>query len=640
MKKEALPWHKEYKITGIPVSLQPYPNKPVHDILYTTAKKYKKNGLIQYNYKMTYPELQDKVDRLATAFYNLGLRKGDRVAAILPTSIQFILTDYAISRAGLVHIPSSSLDSIPSLEHKFNEGTPRALITLAENVDQAIQVMKKTKIEFLILCNLDDFSKGSAGGSSKKEKNIPKNTLWMLDLIEKTQPSPPNITFDVEKDIETLMFTGGTTGLAKGCMLTHRNIYANSLQGCYAFGLQAMLLKGAITVLLGLPFFHTYGHSVMHNITYLGFNQILVPDPRDTAGMIQMIKEHCPLMQFGVPTQFMKLSEELEGYAMLGVSGSAALPPNVQDKFESKAGGGILEGYGLSEMSPVTHLNTSFLIRLFGGRVSMRINTILMSFPGTLQFLNLMLRLAGTRNVGKVVTKAFALMAKLTSKKPSADKAAPSKKAEKRGTIGVPYPDIEVKFLSVETGEELSIDEMLKGARGEMLVRGPNRMLGYWPTPGSGVDEEGYIHTSDVVRIDENGFFYIVDRTKDMIIVSGYKVYSREVDDILYNHPKVELAATIGIPDPEREGSERVAVYIQPREKFKKNITQEEIIDFLKQRVAKYAVPKVVKIIDTMPLTEVHKVNKKLLREMAAKDLTMSKKDAGKKPDKKEKARA
>jgi long-chain acyl-CoA synthetase len=263
-----------------------------------------------------------------------------------------------------------------------------------------------------------------------------------------------------------------------------------------------------------------------------------------------------------------------------------------------------------------------------------------MSFPGTLQFLNLMLRLAGTRNVGKVVTKAFALMAKLTSKKPSTDKAAPSKKAEKRGTIGVPYPDIEVKFLSVETGEVLSIDEMLKGARGEMLVRGPNRMLGYWPTPGSGVDEEGYIHTSDVVRIDENGFFYIVDRTKDMIIVSGYKVYSREVDDILYNHPKVELAATIGIPDPEREGSERVAVYIQPREKFKKNITQEEIIDFLKQRVAKYAVPKVVKIIDTMPLTEVHKVNKKLLREMAAKDLTMSKKDAGKKPDKKEKARA
>ncbi len=637
MANELLPWHKEYKITGIPITLKPYPDEPVYNLLYETAKKYKKNGLIQYNYKMTYPVLRDKVDRLATALYNLGLRKGDRVAAILPTSIQFILTDYAISRAGLVHIPSSSLDSVTSLEHKFNEGKPRALVTLAEHLDVAVQVVKKCKIEFLILCDLNDFP---GGGAQNRGKNIPKDALWMTDLIDTTPPSPPDLTFDVEKDIETLMFTGGTTGLAKGCMLTHRNIYANSMQGLYAFGLQGMLLKGAVTVLMGLPFFHTYGHSVMHNMTYLGFSQILIPDPRDTDGMIKMIKEHCPLMQFGVPTQFMKLSEELEGYAMLGVSGSAALPTNVQDKFESKAGGGILEGYGLSEMSPTTHLNTSFLTRLFGGRVAMRINTIMMSFPGVLPLLNLLLRLAGTRNVGFVITKAFAVMAKMTSKKPAPDKNKAVKKVEKRGTIGVPYPDVEVKFLSVETQEEVPVSQMLKGERGEMLLRGPNRMLGYWPEPGSGIDEDGYIHTSDVVRIDENGFFYIVDRTKDMIIVSGYKVYSREVDDILYHHPKVEMAATVGIPDPEREGSERVAVYIQPREKFKNSITPEEIIDYLKQKVAKYAVPRVVHIIDTMPLTEVHKVNKKLLREMAAKDDSSPKPAADKAARKKQKANA
>jgi len=642
MAREILPWHKEYKVTGIPTTLKPYPDKPVYEILYDTAKKFKKNGLIQYNYKMTYPVLKDKVDRLATALYNLGLRKGDRVAAILPTSIQFVLTDYAISRAGLVHIPSSSLDSVTSLEHKFNEGKPRALVTLAEHADVAAQVMKKCKIEFLILCDLNDFP-GGTPAEVKKGKNIPKDALWMTELIDTTSPNPPELKFDVEKDIETLMFTGGTTGLAKGCMLTHRNIYANSMQGLYAFGLQGKLLKGAVTVLLGLPFFHTYGHSVMHNITYLGFSQILIPDPRDTDGMIKMIKEHCPLMQFGVPTQFMKLSEELEGYAMLGVSGSAALPTNVQDKFESKAGGGILEGYGLSEMSPTTHLNTSFLIRLFGGRVSMRINTILMSFPGILPLLNFLLRLAGTRNVGFVITKAFAILAKLTSKKPAVESKKADKKVEKRGTIGVPYPDVEVKFLSVETQEEVPVSEMLKGERGEMLLRGPNRMLGYWPEPGSGIDEDGYIHTSDVVRIDENGFFYIVDRTKDMIIVSGYKVYSREVDDILYHHPKVEMAATVGIPDPEREGSERVAVYIQPREKFKNSITSQEIIDYLKQRVAKYAVPRVVHIIDSMPLTEVHKVNKKLLREMAAKEGTPKStppKGGKKKEGKKQKASA
>jgi acyl-CoA synthetase (AMP-forming)/AMP-acid ligase II len=644
MKKEALPWHKEYKITGIPVSLKPYPDKPVYEILYTAAKKFKNNGIIQFNHKMTYPQIKEKVDRLATALYKLGLRKGERVATILPTSLQFVIADYAISRAGLVQIPSSSLEPVPTLEHKFKEGTPRALITIDEHLELAKQIIKKSKIEFLILCRIDEYSSNSAGSTSRQNAGVPKDAMWMTDLIDSTPPSPPHITFDVEKDLETLLFTGGTTGLAKGCMLTHRNIYANSMQNMWSFGMGGQLLKGVITDILGLPFFHSYGHVIMHTTTLIGHNQILVPDPRDTEGMIKMIKEHYPAIQIGVPTQFMKMSEELEGYGMIGVSGSAPLPTSTQEKFESKAGGGIMEGYGLSEMSPCTHLNTTFLVRVFGGRLSTRLNTMLMKVPGNLMLLNGLLRLVGTRNTGKFLTRFFYLMAKLTRKKPSPDKSANkgqgAKTVEKRGTIGVPFPDTEIKFLSVETGKEVSVEDMLRGERAEMLLRGPQRMLGYWPKPGNGVDEEGYIHTSDVVRIDDKGYFYIVDRTKDMIIVSGYKVYSREVDDILYNHPKVELAATIGIPDPEREGSERIAVYIQPKDKYKNNISGDEIIDYLKKRVAKYAVPKVVKIIDVMPLTEVHKVNKKLLREMAAKDLTLSKKDTSKKPEKKQKARA
>ncbi len=620
MKKKSLPWYKEYKITGIPVSLQPYPDKPVYEILYNAAEKYEKNGLIQYNFKMTYPEVKDKVDRLATALYNLGLHKGERVATILPTSIQFVLADYGISRAGLVHIPSSSLEPIPALEHKFREGRPRALITLEEHTDLALQIMKKSEIKYLILCALDEYSSPHKEGTPTKKMQAPKNAIWITELIDKTPPSPPVIDFDVENDLETLLFTGGTTGIAKGCMLTHRNIYANSLQNMYSFGKSGFLLKGAITDLLGLPFFHSFGHIIMHTITLYGHNQILIPDPRDTAGMIEMIKKYYPVIQIGVPTQFMKLSQELEKYGMLGVSGSAPLPTSTQEQYEKKAGGGIMEGYGLSEMSPVTHLNTSFLVRVYGGRLSMRLNTMLISIPGNLQLLNGLLRLAGTRINGFLLTKFFYLMAKLTRKKSSAGKKAAAKTVEKRGTIGIPFPDTEVKFLSIETGNEIPIEDMLKGERGEMLLRGPQRMLGYWPKPGSGIDEDGYIHTSDVVRIDDKGYFYIVDRTKDMIIVSGYKVYSREVDDILCQHPKVELAATIGIPDPEREGSERIAVYIQPKERFKKNLTGNEITYFLKKHVAKYAVPKVVKIIDEIPLTEVHKVNKKLLREMAARD--------------------
>ncbi|MBN2158505.1 MAG: AMP-binding protein [Spirochaetes bacterium] len=636
-----MPWHKEYKVTGIPASLKPYPDKPVYDILYTTAKKYKKNGLIQHNYKMTYPEVKDKVDRLATALNKLGLKKGERVATILPTSIQFVLADYGISRAGLAHIPSSSLEPIPTLEHKFKEGTPRALITLDEHAELGALVVKKCKIEFLILCRIDDYSNNPGEAAVKIKAQLPKGTLWMKDMIEKTAPAPPDITFDVEKDIETLIFTGGTTGLAKGCMLTHRNIYANALQNQCSLGKSGALLQGAATELLGLPFFHSYGHIIMHTITLFGHNQILIPDPRDTAGMIKMIKEHLPIIQIGVPTQFMKISEELEGYGMIGVSGSAPLPTSTQEQFEKKAGGGIMEGYGLSEMSPCTHLNTSFLVRVMGGRLSMRISSTLLGLPGNLALLNGLLRLLGPKIIGRVLTKAFYFMNKMTKKKVAPAKDASSKHVEKRGTIGIPFPDTEMKFLSVETGKEIPVEEMLKGERGEMLLRGPQRMLGYWPQPGNGVDEDGYIHTSDVVRIDENGYFYIVDRTKDMIIVSGYKVYSREVDDVLYQNPKIEMAATIGIPDPEREGSERIAVYVQPKEKYKNNVTEEEIVDYLKKHVAKYAVPKVVKIIPSMPLTEVHKVNKKLLREMASKDQGSPKASGkGKSGKKKQKARA
>jgi len=159
---------------------------------------------------------------------------------------------------------------------------------------------------------------------------------------------------------------------------------------------------------------------------------------------------------------------------------------------------------------------------------------------------------------------------------------------------------------------------MLEGRRGELLMRGPQSMLGYWPTPGSGKDSEGFVHTSDVVTMDKDGYFTVVDRTKDMIIVSGYKVYSREIDDILYENPAVELAATIGIPDPAREGSERVAVFVKLKDGLAASVTEDDIKRYLADRVAKYAVPKVVKIVDVIPQTDVHKINKKALREAAA----------------------
>jgi acyl-CoA synthetase (AMP-forming)/AMP-acid ligase II len=229
----------------------------------------------------------------------------------------------------------------------------------------------------------------------------------------------------------------------------------------------------------------------------------------------------------------------------------------------------------------------------------------------------------GTKTVSKVLSKTFGKLSKVTGKKSS------KPKAEIRGTIGIPFPDTEIKILNIDTGATISWDDVVKGKTGEMCLRGPQRMLGYWPKEGSGLDEEGYVRTGDVVRVDENGYFYIVDRTKDMIIVSGFKVYSREIDDILQNYPGVESAATVGVPDLERQGSERVVVYVQPQKGYEKSITEASIIDYLKSQVAKYAVPKVVRIVDSMPLTEVQKINKKLLRQMAEQENELA--GAGKK---------
>ncbi|MDY6904413.1 MAG: class I adenylate-forming enzyme family protein [Thermodesulfobacteriota bacterium] len=613
---EKMPWLKEYKVFGIPETLAPYPEKSVGDILDDCAKKFKKTGLIQNNFKMTYPEVKDHVDRLAAGLAAMGLEKGDRVATILPTSIQFVIADYAIAKAGLVQIPSSSLEPPSTLEHKFSKGTPKAIICLDEYVDIAKPVMEKTGIQKLIVTTLDDYSLNPP--ASHGTIDVPGG-VWMADLIANNPPEPPKINFDLEKDLELLLFTGGTTGLPKGCMLTHRNIYANSMQSCWAQGAAHKVLQGAISVLLGLPLFHSYGHMIMHLWTMLGVNQILITDARDTKVMVDMIKAYRPLMQMGVPTQFLKIAqEELAGIGMLGVSGSAPLPPSTQEKFEKQSSGAIMEGYGLSEMSPCTHLNTSFLLRLAGGRIPQRLNSAALNFPGVSFLVNRGARIIGSKTVGSIAGSFISFTVKRTGKPKT--KKKPS--IEKRGTSGIPFPDTEVLLIDVDTGEALTTQDIIDGKRGEMCLKGPQRMLGYWPDPGTGLDEDGYVRTGDVVMVDKDGYFYIVDRTKDMVNVSGYKVYTREIDDILSANPDVELGATVGIPDPEREGSERVIAYVQPVESKIGSLQPDDIIQYLKERVAKYAVPKAVKIVEAMPLTEVQKLDKKKIRKMAEEEFT------------------
>lgn len=622
---EQLPWINEYKVFGIPKTLAPYPERPVCDTLDNAAKKFKKQGLIQLDYKMNYPDVKEHVECLATSFISsMGLRKGDRVATLLPTSIQFVIADYAISKAGLVHVPASSLEPVSILAHKFNQVTPKALICMDDAFPLVEKLLEQTFVEHVIVTKLEDYSANPPQKSKHPDLKISNDSgnikgVWMTDLIAHTPPDPPMLDFNVKEDLELILFTGGTTGLPKGCMLTHRNVYANLLQNEWSTGAGNRLVTGCLTVLLGLPFFHSYGHIIMHTMVQMGYNQILIPDSRDTAQMVRSIKTYYPLIQIGVPTQFMKIcQEELAGIGMLGISGSAPLPESVQKKYEQKTKGAIMEGYGLSEMSPATHLNTSFLLRILGGRKHQLVINSILNFPGVAAVINFFMRQMPSRFIGYVGCKGLAMRVTGTAEKQSKQGAV-----EKRRTCGIPLPDTEIKLVDMDTGETLTLQDIQNGKRGEMHITGPQRMLGYWPESGSGIDDDGYINTGDVVTVDENGYFYVVDRTKDMINVSGYKVYSREIDDILYDIPGVEHGAAVGVPDPEREGSERVVVYIEPGKN--KVITEQDIIEHLRSRVAKYAVPKAVKIIDKMPLTEVHKLNKKEIRVMAEAEFNLEK---------------
>ncbi len=409
------PWQKEYFVFGIPKSLKPYPDVPAFQILESTAKKYPNRGLIQQGCTMHYPEVLDKSYRLATALYRFGLKKSDRVATLLPTSIPFVIADHAISRAGLVHVPCSALEPVNKLSFKLTDSSPKALICLDEDIDIAMKLSKKCNIPYIIVTRLSDYS----DTPEKTAPNLPNShTFWLSDLLKNTPLAPPDITIDSDLDLEMILFTGGTTGVPKGCMLTHKNIYANTIQNAWAMGASHKATKGCLSVLLGLPFFHSYGHIVMHTMTYLGFNQILIPDARDTKMMVKLIKSYSPLLQMGVPTQFMNLAKhELNGIGIIGVSGSAPLPPSTQNDFEKSSGGALMEGYGLTEMSPATHLNTSLLLRIAGGRLPQQIMSLILKTPGLTFCLNKLIRLIGTKATGYIAGKGLLFILKRRSAK-------------------------------------------------------------------------------------------------------------------------------------------------------------------------------------------------------------------------------
>jgi len=507
--------------------------------------------------QMTYRRLGMLVDAFAAGLQKLGVRKGDRVAVHLPNCPQYPIAFFGALKAGAVVVPVSPLYVSREIEHQLNDAGAETLVTLTRFYGCVQELRPRTRLRNVIVTNIKEYFPAVLRllftlAREKKEGHRLKTldsagSWWFQDFLR--YASPPPAPVDVaHEDLALLQYTGGTTGVSKGAMLTHRNIIANTLQVSRWL---TDLREGQEVTLGATPFFHVYGMTVGMTFSMnAGATLIAMANPRATREMLMWIDRYAPGIFPGVPTMFVAINN----YPDVGagkydltsiracISGSAPLPVEVKTRFEELTGGKLCEGYGLTEASPVTHCNPIYGVN-------------------------------------------------------------------KAGSIGIPFPDVEAKIVDLETGErELGPDEI-----GELVVRGPQVMLGYWNMPEETARtlRQGWLYTGDIARMDKDGYFYIVDRKKDMIISGGFNIYPREVEDVLYEHPAVKECVAAGIPDELR--GESVKVYIVLKEGA--TASADEIIEFCRERLAKYKVPRQVEFRQDLPKTMVGKVLRRALVE-------------------------
>jgi long-chain acyl-CoA synthetase len=564
---ETQPWHQHYD-QGVPPTLS-YPAVPVHEMLNNTAAKFPDNtAIIFYDNKLTYRQLNTLVDKFAAGLQQLGLKKGDRVALYMANCPQSVIAYYAILRAGGIVVPSNPLFVAREFEHQANDSGARIAICLSLLYPRVKQARSNTQLEHVIVTNVKEYFPGLLKvlfTLAKEKKDGHRvdisgdaNTYWFQDVLNSAPDKPTPVGIEPE-DTAVLMYTGGTTGVPKGAQLTQHNVVANAVQtATWMVG----TTEGKDVILTALPLTHSYAMTVcMNHAVYRGFAQILIPNPRELDRLLDAVNKHRPSIAPGVPTLYMAINNypDVGKYDLKSIqaciSGAAGLPPEVQEEFQRITGGKLVEGYGLSEATPVTHCNPISS----GGRI---------------------------------------------------------------GTIGMPLPDTDCKIVDADTESET----LGAAEPGVLCVSGPQVMKGYWgmPTETANVlrqDETGkvWLHTGDVAVMSEDGYFRIVDRKKDMILAAGgYNVYPREIEDVLYEHPKVMEAAAIGVPVGGSDQRAKVFIVLRPGE----TATEDEILDFCNERLAKYKVPKSVEFREDLPKTMVGKILRRELMEEEAKQVS------------------
>ncbi|KXG11549.1 Long-chain-fatty-acid--CoA ligase [Anoxybacillus sp. P3H1B] len=552
------PWLAHYP-PQIPHHLD-YPQKTLTDYLRETAAQFGQKEAIDFlGKRLTFHDIYEQSLKLARYLLEIGLAKGDRVAIMLPNCPQAVISYYGVLLAGGIVVQTNPLYMERELEYQLKDSEASIIITLDILYPKVMKVKGATPLKHVIVTRLQEYlplvKKILYPFVQKKQKQPlvrieerDHQHLWET-IMATFQKEEIHMEIDPMEDVALLQYTGGTTGFPKAAMLTHHNLIANTIM-CVHWMYRCP--KGEETILGVLPFFHVYGMTTIMNLSIMqAYKMILLPK-FDIKTTLKTIEKKRPTLFPGAPTMYIALlnDPDLSKYDLSSIkaciSGSASLPVEVQEKFEALTGGKVIEGYGLTEASPVTHAN--FLWD--GERV--------------------------------------------------------------KGSIGVPWPDTEAKIISLETGEEADMNEI-----GELVVRGPQVMKGYWNQPfeTESALRDGWLYTGDIGYMNEKGYFFIVDRKKDMIIASGYNIYPREVEEVLYEHPKVREAVVVGVPHEYR--GETVKAFVVLKEGM--NCTEEELNEFMRSKLASYKVPRIYEFRKELPKTAVGKILRRALIEEETK---------------------
>ena len=545
-------WTKFYD-EGVRASID-YPVMPAYKILDDAAASDPDKICFEFfGTKWTYRQMKEASDKVASFLFSIGVEKGDRIVVALPNTPHYAIIANGIYKVGGIVVQCNPIYTEREIRYIVKNSRATRMFAFEGMYPRIRPLIEDGTLEMVVICRIEDFLgfviralfraflKKKMVGKIDIDKR--KEVVFWQDVL-KHEKTDKREEIDPKEDVAMFQYTGGTTGFPKGVMLTHYNLVVNAYQVA-----EWDTRTTPEDVAVGcLPVFHVYGMTMLNASAVLRMKVIPIPDPRDVEAIMRAVHKYRATTFTGVPTMFIAMLNhpKLGKYNLRSlrvcVSGAAPLPVEVKRRWEEVTGGKLVEGYGLSEASPVTHCNP-----LYG--------------------------------------------------------------LNKAGSIGVPYPDT----IAVVVDEDGYI--LPPGEIGELAIYGPQVMKGYWM-----MDEEtektlinGWLLTGDMAKMDEDGYFYIVDRKKEMIIAGGYNIYPREVEEVLYEHPAVAEAAVVGVPDPYR--GETVKAFIVLKPEYRGKVTEKDLDNFCRERLAAYKVPRIYEFRDELPKSLVGKILRRVLRE-------------------------